>query len=861
MRGQNVIKKSSMTTTRRDKNARSLPLSVKEVFEIYDTDGSGTISFEEFQSMLPDLGIRHLTVPRQLEYFRLCDEDGSGQIDLSEMKVALYVCEKEAAPSIGRAASGRTSSSSDCPVVPSPQDAFKMFDKDDSGKIDEDEFHFLMEYLDIKMDERAYEKMFKKYDTDESGFIEYPEFKRAWLRLGDPAKELHHRGIVDLPPRASRLQLIKILEGILDEEEERQASKLREARRWKEEQDRLRFRKGYVDRALHRARFELCSALDAAGQVYVFGNGTMDQFSGRGGAPPACVKDDISNLEGSALIRHLWLVRAPPATTRTDKAATDSVERRGVLTIDAFGNPDPLRHDETLMDEIRDCYPSFDGLNVQDGTFWLWGKSPMGLAISDSTIFTYCKNRSIYAFGGNEHWWHNLQSGSRWQTCTRGEMTSRTSALMYCSSIPDDGALADSEDRHTHNLTLGARHGTWKEIHAGASHVGLTDENGSLYMWGSNSTGRLGIGRVQEKNVIDRPTRIQLPEEAFVSTFSCGYSHTAAVCDSGNLYLWGSASSGKLGLGDCTTYQECYCAVPTRLKIPSCRTVTRVSCGASHSACVSGEYELFVWGCGDGGRLGLGAEHLSERLSPTLVESLKGKHVVDVSCGNFQTLAITAIKSVTSFVNQCKVTENYGGALYVAGPSSTLGSSFHTFGCYAWFEDEHGNTSPEPIEQVSAGFMHQSAVSIQGELFTWGENIKGCCGHKTGRKFISCPSLVACLYTKPKKLAVDKPCRSSVSCGNQPFYEIDLGELCTIKEIKLWNKIDDPTNPAVSKNTFTSRLFPCWIMTFHTQLPESLGEGQLKEAVKCSIAKERFVENKQDTTWLCKCSYILLSGV
>ena len=221
MRGQNVIKKSSMTTTRRDKNARSLPLSVKEVFEIYDTDGSGTISFEEFQSMLPDLGIRHLTVPRQLEYFRLCDEDGSGQIDLSEMKVALYVCEKEAAPSIGRAASGRTSSSSDCPVVPSPQDAFKMFDKDDSGKIDEDEFHFLMEYLDIKMDERAYEKMFKKYDTDESGFIEYPEFKRAWLRLGDPAKELHHRGIVDLPPRASRLQLIKILEGILDEEEER----------------------------------------------------------------------------------------------------------------------------------------------------------------------------------------------------------------------------------------------------------------------------------------------------------------------------------------------------------------------------------------------------------------------------------------------------------------------------------------------------------------------------------------------------------------------------------------------------------------------------------------------------------------
>jgi Ca2+-binding EF-hand superfamily protein len=69
-------------------------LSAQDVFTKYDTDKSGTISFTEFQRMLPDLGIG-LSVPTQIEYFRLCDKDCSGQIDFEEFKVALYACDTE----------------------------------------------------------------------------------------------------------------------------------------------------------------------------------------------------------------------------------------------------------------------------------------------------------------------------------------------------------------------------------------------------------------------------------------------------------------------------------------------------------------------------------------------------------------------------------------------------------------------------------------------------------------------------------------------------------------------------------------------------------------------------------------------
>lgn len=69
-------------------------LSAKELFNKHDLDKSGTISFKEFQKMLPDLGI-HLSTLKQIEYFRLCDKDGSGQIDYDEFKVALFICSEE----------------------------------------------------------------------------------------------------------------------------------------------------------------------------------------------------------------------------------------------------------------------------------------------------------------------------------------------------------------------------------------------------------------------------------------------------------------------------------------------------------------------------------------------------------------------------------------------------------------------------------------------------------------------------------------------------------------------------------------------------------------------------------------------
>ena len=43
-----------------------------------------------------------------------------------------------------------------------PKDAFEMFDEDNSGAVDEDEFAFILEYLGMKVSDEKQERLFNK---------------------------------------------------------------------------------------------------------------------------------------------------------------------------------------------------------------------------------------------------------------------------------------------------------------------------------------------------------------------------------------------------------------------------------------------------------------------------------------------------------------------------------------------------------------------------------------------------------------------------------------------------------------------------------------------------------------------------
>mmetsp|Transcript_3307 Transcript_3307/g.7375 ORF Transcript_3307/g.7375 Transcript_3307/m.7375 type:complete len:818 (+) Transcript_3307:121-2574(+) len=279
------------------------------------------------------------------------------------------------------------------------------------------------------------------------------------------------------------------------------------------------------------------------------------------------------------------------------------------------------------------------------------------------------------------------------------------------------------------------------DVAAGSNHAAIIvhDEReiGRLYTWGLSSLGRLGQGDgnhlFKDNNY---PTFVKELEHASIVDMSCGQSHSACVSSNGTLFLWGAGSSGQLGFGKMLDGKGYCCTIPTKLPISACK-VKKVSCGACHTACIGRSGELYVWGSGDGGRLGLGRDQMGTHHTPTLVDSLSHETILtDVSCGTSTTLLLTATENVGTHGRR-SVKRVTGGRLFVAGPKNVLGASFPSFG-----EIEFLKKNPVPVKGIGAGYSHQCFITEAGELFCWGHNKNGCCGQPERTKFVPEPTKV-----------------------------------------------------------------------------------------------------------------------
>ncbi|KAG5180101.1 hypothetical protein JKP88DRAFT_166963 [Tribonema minus] len=411
-------------------------LPPEAIFAIFDKDNDGTIDFEEFKAILPQLGIE-VSLPKALRYFRTCDKNGNGSIDLDEFKMALFAVDPDNGNPVGFAPNS----------LLSPMDAFDMFDTDKSGNIDEDEFFFLLQFLGVEVSEERLESLFKQYDTNGNGTIEYDEFKKIWVRLANVKKELADRGI-KIPKLATHGQLVRKLERILDEEEEREARALAEAERWGRWQALLRGKRAAHRRAKLRAEAELKTALDAAGSVYVFGTGAYREFAAD---PPREAFQGRYRYQHWDLLKELWGRRVAPTpevgTTLPAAAAAAAAAAAGGSAADGSSaaassasssgsggvqrSACALDSQKFYYDPERDATTSpFRELSAGRSTAGLWGKRIASVALSEGAAFALSELGEVFAWGGRSHWWHDLAADSHWQTHWRGDTTARSQLLL-----------------------------------------------------------------------------------------------------------------------------------------------------------------------------------------------------------------------------------------------------------------------------------------------------------------------------------------------------------------------------------------------------------------------------------------------
>ncbi|KAF0696246.1 Aste57867_12944 [Aphanomyces stellatus] len=429
----------------------------------------------------------------------------------------------------------------------------------------------------------------------------------------------------------------------------------------------------------------------------------------------------------------------------------------------------------------------------------------------------------------------------------------------------------------------------WK-IAAGDSFACAVTQNGSLYSWGVGISGRLGHGKSLEGIInadSDHPSRVVALQSVFVRDVTCAFDHSAAVSVDGQVYTWGAAATGKLGIGPLDDKFEQFALYPMRLPFPRNKRVRQVSCGRAHTGAISTDGELFMWGCANGGRLGLGDVVHDQVVVPTFVKSLAHVRVAHISCGNSHSALTTEIRSdVDGTIETISDDHNptTGGDVYMCGGSGPLIEFTPTWSIVQKLRGI-------PVREVTCGYGHTAAVTLAGELYTWGQNTDACTGHSSERRVVDEPELLRAFHVAPYNLALRKRARQSSIYNEQdadrgvdgnrsgllhtcihtqvrplvpnimdirehwqyddhPWWEVDLGQASVLERVKVWNRVDQPVDTSRRRDEFTSRLFPFWILVSELPFPDLTGRDALRAGRDLSNAAAEFKENHRLTEWV-----------
>ncbi|KAI4330103.1 hypothetical protein MLD38_028410 [Melastoma candidum] len=240
-----------------------------------------------------------------------------------------------------------------------------------------------------------------------------------------------------------------------------------------------------------------------------------------------------------------------------------------------------------------------------------------------------------------------------------------------------------------------------KQIACGDSHCLAVTMDGEVQSWGRNQNGQLGLGSTEDSLL---PQKIHAFQGVPVKMVAAGAEHTAAVTENGELYGWGWGCYGNLGLGDRNDR-----LVPERVSSVHGEKMVMVACGWRHTISVSASGTLYTFGWSKYGQLGHG--DFEDHLIPHKLEALQGSIISQVSGGWRHTMALTADGKL------------YGWGWNKFGQVGVGDNIDHCAPVQVKFPNDQN------IIQVSCGWRHTLAITEQHDVFSWGRGTNGQLGH------------------------------------------------------------------------------------------------------------------------------------
>jgi cysteine-rich repeat protein len=264
-----------------------------------------------------------------------------------------------------------------------------------------------------------------------------------------------------------------------------------------------------------------------------------------------------------------------------------------------------------------------------------------------------------------------------------------------------DGACLD--DRAGRGDVLGLTAGV-VQIAAGRDHSCALRVDGTVWCWGANVFGQLGVDGHDDQTVAAPVPGLPGP----VRAIAAGTWHSCAVLDDGAVTCWGADEVGQLGDGGGPAEQSLPTAV-IGLQEPA----LAIAAGGGHSCAVLADASLRCWGAAGQGQLGFRS---SSGRSEDRVWSVPGL-----------SLGAPAVALTAGRAHVCVLDDQGRLKCWGADESGQLGAGDDAVAVLGPSQVA-GQWRPAPTAAIAAGGWHTCAVSVDEDVICWGSNRYGQLG-------------------------------------------------------------------------------------------------------------------------------------
>jgi len=220
---------------------------------------------------------------------------------------------------------------------------------------------------------------------------------------------------------------------------------------------------------------------------------------------------------------------------------------------------------------------------INNGNLYAWGRNTQGQLGLNNTN-NYQSPKQIGALST----WSKAVAGERFAIAIKTDGTLWSWGANNLGQLGIGNTTYYSSPKQIGALT------NWSKITAGGNFCAVIKTDGTLWAWGGNANGQLGLGNTTYS--FSSPQQVGALTNW--SQISAGNRFCIAVKTDGTLWSWGSNGNGQLGLGNSTYYSS-------PKQIGALTAWSLISAAERSAMSIKTDGTLWSWGSGQYGQNGL----------------------------------------------------------------------------------------------------------------------------------------------------------------------------------------------------------------------------------------------------------------